>query len=101
MGLNWSEPQPLSEAWDQIPRKQGVYRLWDEIDHPPLRYIGQSANLRSRLYNHRRNRDPEIKFSFAPLSGKHDKLFKRKEIEEELIGAYWIGIREATLENTD
>jgi hypothetical protein len=89
MGLDWSEPERLANAYQQIPQAGGVYRLWNEEVVPPLEYIGQSGNLRTRLYRHRRTRDGDLFFSYVPLP-EHDAAHKRSEVETELIGAHWL-----------
>lgn len=94
MGLSWSSPQPLDTADSSIPTTDGLYRLWEERDAPPLEYIGQSSNLRSRLYRHRRSRDGELLFSYTVLD-KHDAQHKREEVETELIGAHWLAVEQS------
>ena len=88
MGLEWTSPAPLSEAFD-LPSETGVYRLWNPGAVPPLEYIGETANLKSRLYAHRRDRSANLRFSYAEfpaLNAKH----KREEIESDLLGAHWL-----------
>lgn len=68
-----------------------MYRIWRAEDVPPLEYIGQSSNLRSRLYRHRRNRDEELLFSYSKLE-KHDARHKREEVETELVGVHWLKV---------
>lgn len=92
MGLNWSSPQLLEDAGSSIPNDDGLYRLWRTGDVPPLEYIGQSSNLRSRLYRHRRERGEELLFSYTTL-GRHDAQHKREEVETELIGAHWLSVQ--------
>ncbi|GAA0237009.1 GIY-YIG nuclease family protein [Haladaptatus pallidirubidus] len=94
MGLEWSEPAPLSEAATQIPNVSGVYRLWEPSCPQPLEYIGESKKLRNRLYRHRRNRDGSFLFSFAALS-KLDAKHKREEVETDLLGAHWLACEAA------
>jgi hypothetical protein len=89
MGLDWSETERLANAYQQILQSDGVYRLWSEEVVPPLEYIGQSGNLRTRLYRHRRTRDIDILFSYFLLP-EHDAAHKRSEAETELIGAHWL-----------
>ena len=60
MGLEWTPPAPLSETFG-LPSKAGVYRFWDPGAVPPLEYIGETANLKSRLYAHRRNRSANLR----------------------------------------
>lgn len=69
----------------------GVYRIWDRKESEPLEYIGQSGNLKSRLYRHRRNRDEELVFSYA-IVDEGDAKHKREQVETDLIGANWLAI---------
>jgi hypothetical protein len=91
MGLSWSTPRPLADADMSIPTDDGLYRIWREGEAPPLEYIGQSSNLKSRLYRHRRNRDETLLFSYSEL-GEHDAQHKREEAETELIGVHWLEV---------
>lgn len=91
MGLDWSAPQVLDSADSLIPETDGLYRIWRDDAAPPLEYIGQSSNLRSRLYRHRRNRDAELLFTYSILD-RHDAQHKRAEVETELIGAHWLAV---------
>jgi len=91
MGLLWSSPQPLADADASIPTDDGLYRIWREDEELPLEYIGQSSNLKSRLYRHRRNRDEALLFSYSEL-GEHDAQHKREEVETELIGVHWLEV---------
>lgn len=94
MGLSWSSPQALDDADSSIPKADGLYRIWQKGAAPPLDYIGQSSNLRSRLYSHRRSRDGELLFSYTTLD-KHDAQHKREEVETELIGAHWLAVEQS------
>jgi len=67
MGILWSSPRPLADADTSIPTDDGLYRIWREGEAPPLEYIGQSSNLKSRLYRHRRNRHEALLFSYSEL----------------------------------
>jgi len=90
MGLDWADPDPLSEAYQQIPKQPGVYRIW-QPEHPePLEYIGESKTLRDRLYRHRRNRDGTLHFSYAPLATEFNADHKRAEVETDLIGVHYL-----------
>lgn len=89
MGLSWRESEPLSDAYQQIPKESGLYRLWYSDDPLPLEYIGQSANLRNRLYRHRRQRDGDLQFSFAPTP-ELDAGHMLQEVETDLLGAHWL-----------
>lgn len=94
MGLLWSSPRPLADADTSIPTEDGLYRIWREGEAPPLEYVGQSSNLKSRLYRHRRNRDGALLFSYSEL-GEHDAQHKREEVETELIGVHWLAVGES------
>ncbi|WP_227376264.1 GIY-YIG nuclease family protein [Haladaptatus halobius] len=94
MGVKWSEPTPLAEASKQIPKVSGVYRLWKSGHSQPLEYIGESKNLRNRLYRHRRTRDKNLLYSFASLS-RLDAKHKREEVETDLLGAHWLACEAA------
>ncbi|MHB9288814.1 GIY-YIG nuclease family protein [Halobacteriales archaeon Cl-PHB] len=94
MGLDWSGPEDLAQAASSAPRAGGVYRLWDPESHPPLEYIGQTVNLRSRLTTHRRNRSRSLSFSYAELPGLHDK-YKLEQVETDLLGAHWLACGKA------
>ncbi len=89
MGLDWSTPVRLEGVDSSVPTNNGLYRIWNEEGVPPLEYIGQSANLRSRLRTHRNNRDSGLLFSYATLE-EHDPLHKRAEVETDLLGAHWL-----------
>lgn len=92
MGLNWSQSQDLSKVSTEIPSADGVYRIWDPDSPLPLEYIGESANLRSRLRTHSSNRHGDLCFSYAApdfLEAKH----KRLEAETDLIGAHWLTVQ--------
>jgi hypothetical protein len=93
MGLAWSDPAPLAEAYG-LPETGGVYRLWDPERVPPLEYIGESVNLKSRLYRHRRDRDSELLFSFATVPECGTK-FQLSQIETDLLGAHWLACQAA------
>ncbi len=91
MGLSWSSPRSLAEANTSIPADDGLYRIWQEGEAPPVEYIGQSSNLKSRIYRHRRNRDGELIFSYSKL-GQHNAQHKREEVETELVGVHWLEV---------
>jgi hypothetical protein len=95
MGLDWSEPDSLADAYQQVPKQPGVYRIWQPDEPEPLEYIGESKTLRNRLYRHRRNRDGELRFSFAPLSEEFEAAHKRDEIETDLLGAHYLACEQA------
>lgn len=89
MGVSWTTPQRLADAGPEIPTEGGLYRIWSDGDAPPFEYVGQSSNLRSRLYTHRRNRGEELFFSYVQLP-RLDAQHKLLEAETELIGAHWL-----------
>ncbi|PCR90312.1 hypothetical protein CP557_07035 [Natrinema ejinorense] len=94
MGLSWSEPAPLSEARSQLPESAGLYRIWDPERCPPLEYIGETLNLRSRLYRHRRNRESHLLFSYA-AQPDIEREFKLSQLETDLLGAHWMACKQA------
>lgn len=89
MGLEWTEPTRLGDVSTDVPADSGVYMIWDSDDPLPLEYIGQSANIRSRLRTHNRNRDSELHFRYGLLDG-HDHQHERSEVETDLLGAHWL-----------
>ncbi|MFC6954888.1 GIY-YIG nuclease family protein [Halorubellus litoreus] len=89
MGLDWSNPRPLSDVTDTVPPAPGLYRIWNPNTAPPLEYIGQSVTLKNRLTTHRRNRDPTLHFSYTPRPENNEK-FQLSQTESELIGAHWL-----------
>lgn len=91
MGLDWTEPKSLTEVSKDIPATDGVYRIWNRATLKPIEYIGESANLRSRLRTHSRERDESLHFSCA-VPSYIDAKHKRLEAETDLIGAHWLAI---------
>lgn len=93
MGLDWSEPAPLREATGLRP-VPGLYRIWIPDGTDRLEYVGETANLRSRLYTHRRQRDANLHFSYVrrpELDARHE----RAEAETDLLGAHWLALGRA------
>jgi hypothetical protein len=93
MGVDWSEPARLESASQSITTGPGVYRLW-RANAEGLAYIGQSQTLRTRLYRHRRSRDPDVRFTYAPLPD-HEASHELLEVETDLIGAHYLATRHA------
>ncbi|WP_206662559.1 GIY-YIG nuclease family protein [Halorubrum sp. BOL3-1] len=93
MGLDWTEPESLAKAYG-LPIEAGVYRIWDRKEPERLEYIGQSEDLKSRLYRHRRNRDEGLAFSYAIIDDG-DAKHKREQVETDLIGAHWLATNSA------
>lgn len=93
MGLDWTSPEPLSEAYG-LPSAAGLYRLWNPESVPPLEYVGETADLKSRLYSHRRNRAAHLRFSFVRFP-ELDARHKREEVESDLLGAHWLACQES------
>lgn len=89
MGLSWSTSIRLEDVHGNVPQASGVYRIWDQATGTPLEYIGESTNLKNRIYRHRRERDGTLHLSFATLS-RADARHKLLEIESELVGAHWL-----------
>lgn len=92
MGLDWSNPTSLTEVSTAVPPDDGVYIIWDPESELPFEYIGESANLRSRLRTHSRNRQNDLQFSWAAPSSI-DAKHKRLEAETDLIGAHWLALK--------
>ena len=91
MGFDWSSWLSLDPAdgeFSRVSTNPGIYRV-RHLDRDGLTYIGQSGNLKSRLYKHRRNRDEELLFSYA-IVDDGDAKHKREQIETDLIGAHWL-----------
>lgn len=89
LGLSWEPSQQLATVDSEVPAEPGVYRLWQSENVPPLEYIGQSANLRRRLYKHRRHRGGSLLVSYAVLPDL-DRQFQRLQVESTLLGAHWL-----------
>ena len=70
--------------------------IWYEEQDSTLAYIGESSNIASRLYNHEETFGEDAFFSYAERSDL-DASHKRKEIETDLIGAYYLAVGEAPL----
>lgn len=96
MNLDWSEPHRLADRLEANPPNTGVYRIWYEGQDSTLAYIGESSNIPSRLYNHEQTFSDKAFFSYAERSNL-DASHKRKEIETDLIGAYYLEVGEAPL----
>jgi hypothetical protein len=62
----------------------------------PARGIGESSNISSRLYNHEQTFGEDACFAYAERSDL-DASHKRREIETDLIGAYYLDVGEAPL----
>lgn len=89
MGLDWSGPQPLADVESTVPEEPGVYRIWDDEVVPPLEYLGETVNLRSRFTRHRRNRGDHLVYSYTILP-EYDEKFQLSQVESELLGAHWL-----------
>lgn len=88
LGLDWMTPGDLPSSGEIAPAEGGVYRLWDS-GADRLTYIGESADLRSRLKSHARDRDASLQASYAVLphrASAHERL----EVETDLLGAHWL-----------
>lgn len=82
LGLNWSQPDKLSNRLDAEPGK-AVYRIWFESQSPPLAYIGQAKDVKRRLYKHEKKFGEKAKFSVAYVKDS------RKILEALLIGKHY------------
>lgn len=90
MGLDWSPAAALDDRGvGDIPLLPGVYKIVSPRDRELL-YIGQSANLRSRLITHARKnwQSQDVCYSYHPLS-KDILPHHLYEIENDLIGSFW------------
>ncbi|TKR25883.1 GIY-YIG nuclease family protein [Natronomonas salsuginis] len=96
MHLEWSEPYRLAERLNADPPDTGVYRIWYEGQDSTLAYIGESSNISSRLYNHEQTFGGDALFAYAERSDL-DASHKRKEIETDCIGAYYLEVGKAPL----
>ena len=96
MSLNWSKPYRLKERLDANPPDTGIYRIWYEEQDSTLAYIGESSDISSRLYSHEQTFGEDAFFSYAERSDL-DASHKRKEIEADCIGSYYIAVGEAPL----
>jgi hypothetical protein len=94
MDLDWSEPYQLAERLDADPPDTGLYRIWYEGQDSTLAYIGESSNIASRLYNHEQTFGEDALFAYAERGGL-DASHKRAEVETDLIGAYYLKLKEA------
>jgi hypothetical protein len=96
MNLDWSEPYRLAERLDADPPDVGVYRIWYEGQDSTLAYIGESSNIPSRLYSHKQTFGEDALFAYAERSDL-DASHKRKEIETDYIGAYYLAVGDAPI----
>lgn len=94
MGLDWSAALQLEDVQGGIPATSGVYKIWDPAVGTPLEYIGESTNLKSRIYRHRRERDGTLQLAFATLP-RANVRHKLLEVEGELVGAHWLACEAA------
>ena len=96
MNLDWAEPCRLEQRLNANPPDTGLYRIWYEGQDSTLAYIGESSNIPSRLYNHERTCGEDTFFAYAERNNL-EASHKRKEIETDLIGAYYLKARKAPL----
>ena len=88
MGLQWHTPQKLhSGSIQKAAAAKGLYKIFSKDE---LLYIGQSANIKSRLYAHAKKdwNEEHVFYSFFNLP---DELLPHqlKELENDLLGAYY------------
>ena len=95
MSLDWSEWEELSLGNIQkIPTQPGVYRIYDS-ERREMLYLGESSNLRMRIQSHsRRGWEPNAVFCYHSLP-KSLSEYQRMEIENDLIGGYYLGMVKA------
>lgn len=90
-GLDWSETHRMEERKQvDIPDDPGHYKIWHSEKAPPLAYIGQSKNVKNRIYSHHTSGEyeDEALFSFA-IDKNSPNRAKRLAIETDLIGIYY------------
>lgn len=88
MGLQWQSPQKLhSRSIQKAAAAKGLYKIFSKDE---LLYIGQSANIKSRLYAHAK-KDWNEEHVLYSLSILPDELLPHqlKELENDLLGAYY------------
>ncbi|WNS82189.1 GIY-YIG nuclease family protein [Domibacillus sp. DTU_2020_1001157_1_SI_ALB_TIR_016] len=86
MGFPWSNFIGANQLSD-VPLQKGVYRI-KGLKTNTLLYIGQSNQLNNRLRQHtRKNWGQEVNFSYCIIENAKD--YHLKEIENDLIGAYY------------
>ena len=96
MGLEWSDAYRLEQRLDAAPPNNGLYRIWYDYSNLPLAYIGESSALPSRLYTHESVFGGDAQFAYVERSDL-DAAHKRKEIETDLLGAYYLATGVAPL----
>ncbi len=96
MGLEWSETYRLEQRLDATPPNNGLYRIWYDHSDVPLAYIGESSALPSRLYTHESVFEGHAQFAYVERTDL-DAAHMRKEIETDLLGAYYLTTGEAPL----
>lgn len=87
MGLTWSTVRPLKDRLQFNADGPGIYRIWYQGAAPPLAYVGESANLKDRLYDHEKTFGKEALVAIA-TPPDIDTSAKRKELETDLIGTH-------------
>ena len=93
MGLDWSDPCRLEDRLAATPPNNGLYRIWYADSDAPLAYIGESSAIPSRLYTHEKTFGGQALFAYVERIDL-DAAHKRKEIETDLLGAYYLAIGE-------
>lgn len=90
MSLDWSEWKELDlRNIQRIPTQPGVYRIYASEGLEML-YLGESRNLRMRIQSHsRRGWESNAMFSYHSLT-KSLPEYQRREIENDLIGGYYL-----------
>ncbi len=95
MTLAWGPTGALrSDTLASVPVTAGVYKLID--DQGRLLYVGESANLNSRVWSHRQRRwgGREVLFSICSLPELRIAC-QRLEIENDLIAGYYAATKHA------
>ena len=95
MGLSWSPAiKLLKKELASVPATSGLYKILDAARNKLL-YVGETKNLHVRLYKH-----VSAKWSYLnPLASFHVLApnildHQRRELETDLIGAYYEAFRE-------
>lgn len=96
MTLNWNEFRALRRPLD-IPRQPGLYRITN-TENDDVLYIGQSANLRTRLSEHAQKNWGETGAAYSYATCSLDILpHQLKEWENDLIAGYYAKEKRAPL----
>lgn len=99
MGLEWTDPLPLTERSDFDGVNHCIYRVWSENGHGSewdrsLRYIGTTESPVARFFNLAQQYDSDTRISVAELNNMStDDVERQREFEEakyDLLGAHYL-----------